>query len=566
MIDRAPLDRVDAAVARFFAGAGAAWASVPGVIAFSGGADSTALAAALARRARSGGPPVVAAHLDHGLDAESAARAAAAEAAARRLGLPFVAERRPPQPGERRAAGPEAAARRRRYRFLVEVARRHVAAWVATAHHRDDQAETVLLRLLFGSGIEGLAGIAPVAELAPGVALLRPLLDVGRRDVEAALEAAGIGWTEDPTNRDPAVPRNRVRHLLLPALARAEGEDPERIAERATRLAAAAAAARSRIEALLADRLDLRSAADPAGGTTRTAAPDLAAAAPSPALAPLVGPFAAPTTRAPRPTASSGAPPPPPSLDLAALAALPPPLLTPALALLHRAAGIPYPPPAAAVRELARQLAERRPPSAAAPGSPPPRRPLAADAGRGWRWHAEGGRLVPRRAERAATSAVGYSYTLPVPGELDVPEAGVRVRVGQQPPAPWMLRGSRRRAALALPLAAGETVVVRSRRPGDRLRPLGAAGTRRLKDLLIDHRVPRRERDRLPLLCLGADGAEIAWVPGVTIDHRHRLATAAGDFPGGGAAESPVWVAEIVPLAAGDGGIGGWEQPLFDAR
>jgi tRNA(Ile)-lysidine synthetase-like protein len=86
-----------------------------------------------------------------------------------------------------------------------------------------------------------------------------------------------------------------------------------------------------------------------------------------------------------------------------------------------------------------------------------------------------------------------------------------------------MLRGAPLRAGLALPLPdSGRPgrVTVRSRRPGDRLWPLGAPGSRKLKDVLIDRGVPRRQRDRLPLLCWAG---EIAWVPGITIDHRFRL-------------------------------------------
>ncbi len=87
---------------------------------------------------------------------------------------------------------------------------------------------------------------------------------------------------------------------------------------------------------------------------------------------------------------------------------------------------------------------------------------------------------------------------------------------------------------MALPLARGDTVVVRSRSPGDRIRPLGCAYTKRLKEVLIDRKVPRNERDRLPLLCLGD---RIAWVPGVTIDDSFRLTT--GSRP---------WVARLDPL------------------
>ncbi len=97
-----------------------------------------------------------------------------------------------------------------------------------------------------------------------------------------------------------------------------------------------------------------------------------------------------------------------------------------------------------------------------------------------------------------------------------------------------MFAGSPWRAALALPLAEGDRVTVRNRRPGDRIHPLGANGSRKLKEVLIDRRVPRRERERLPLICVGEVGERIAWVPGVTIDHRFRID-----------GHATAWVAEV---------------------
>ncbi|HUO87074.1 MAG TPA: tRNA lysidine(34) synthetase TilS [Thermoanaerobaculia bacterium] len=511
-----PIALLEQAVEHFFAGPGAAWADAPGVVAFSGGADSTALVAVLAARSRVDGRRLVAAHLDHGLDEGSAARALAAATAARRLGLPFRTARRPPAAGDHAMAGIEAAARRRRYRFLAEVAEREGATWVATAHHRDDQAETVLLRLLFGTGIEGLGGIRAVRDLAPGVALLRPFLEVDRARIVEALVEAGRGWTEDPTNADPSVSRNRVRHLLLPRLAADCGLPPEGLVVRLAELAGVATRSAGSLARGLARHLDLRAA---------------------------------------EPLATDGA-----SLDLESVAVLPGELLPAALALLHRTAGLPYPPPAAARRELARQLRER---SADHPA--PARRPLSCDAGGGWRWRDEEGRLTVRRVA-GASEVARFSYTLTVPGELEVAELGLRLRVEQRLTAAWMFEGRRQCAGLALPLVPGDRVVIRNRRRGDRLRPLGATGTRHLKELLIDHRVPRRQRDRLPLLCLGADGDQIAWVPGVTIADRYRL----GDDGG----QTPVWVAEILPssspaelVTAGVlRGIGDSEQPLVEAR
>jgi tRNA(Ile)-lysidine synthase len=425
------------------------------LVAFSAGPDSTALLHALTELAPELRLRLQAAHLDHGLDAGSAARAGLARRSAARLGVPITVERRLATP----AAGesPEAAARRVRYAFLDEVAAASGAGWIVTAHHRDDQAETVALRLLYGSGLQGLAGIRPRRG-----ACIRPLLDCPRGRLRQGLAAAGLEAADDPTNADLRRPRNRLRARLLPALA--AGDEGL-----AARLAAVAAAAQG-AERAIARRLD---------EALRTAPLADGAAASWPAFA-----------------------------------ALPAELRPWALALLHRMAGARHPAPRGARRELERQLA-------AGAG-------VACDCGDGWRWRREGERLTLRRA---AGPAAGFTYTLVVPGELAIPELGMRWRLRRAPVAPWMYDGSPWRAGLSLPLGEGERVTVRSRLPGDRLRPLGAPGRRRLKDVLIDHKVPRDRRDRLPLLCVGE---RIAWVPGVTVEDAFRLR-------GDGLA----WVAEI---------------------
>jgi tRNA(Ile)-lysidine synthase len=137
---------------------------------------------------------------------------------------------------------------------------------------------------------------------------------------------------------------------------------------------------------------------------------------------------------------------------------------------------------------------------------------------------------------RRSPPATGFSYILTVPGEVEVRELGLVLRLRPAAPAAWMYRGAPDRAGLSLDLAAGDRVTVRSRRPGDRLRPLGAAGSRRLKQVLIDRRVPRSRRDRLPLLVVGT---EVAWVPGVTVAEACRL-------PREPSTGATVWVAELV--------------------
>lgn len=475
------------------------------VVAFSGGPDSTALLLGLTRLSAPGGPlqgvRTVAAHLDHGLDPGSRERAARAADLAHALGVRAVVERRPVNRLDQADDGIEAAGRRVRYEFLEDVRRAEDAAWVATAHHRRDQAETVLLRILLGSGIEGLAAMAPVRGR-----LVRPLLALDREGLEAAVRDAGLEPIDDPTNRDLSLARNRVRHGLLPALeqvpAAGSGAGSGPIG-RLVRLADAAAGARSRLEERLERWL----------GPSRTAPETLA-------------------------------------VRLETLATLPDVLLPHALAFLHRRAGAPYPAGAAAHGELARQLGARFGSGAPARVEDPTGRRverIGCDCGGGWRWEEAGDSLVLRPPERGEQPppARPFSYTLRVPGELEIPELGLSVRVRREPVAPWMFRGATRRAALALPFAGSTDpapgddgraarLTVRSRRPGDRLRPLGAPGTRKLKDLLIDRRIPRGRRDRLPLVCVGE---RIAWVPGVTIDEAFRVSRDA----------ERTWVAEVVP-------------------
>jgi tRNA(Ile)-lysidine synthase len=184
------------------------------VVALSGGADSVALTDALASLAPRRGFRLVAAHLDHGLRADSADDASFCEALWARLGVPFVTGAADVRArAERERGGLEQAARRERYLFLRRAAREQQAGAIALAHTLDDQAETLLLRLLRGAGATGLGGMRALSR-----DLLRPLLGVSRAEVLAHLRERGLPWREDPTNRDPAHARNRVRHELLPYL------------------------------------------------------------------------------------------------------------------------------------------------------------------------------------------------------------------------------------------------------------------------------------------------------------------------------------------------------------
>jgi tRNA(Ile)-lysidine synthase len=183
----------------------------PLVLAVSGGLDSMVLLHAMAAVARAHIAAV--ATFDHGSGAAASEAAAHVARSASALGLPVVIGRR--EGGLPVTGGQEAAWRAARHRFLSEVAA-PLGAHIVTAHTEDDQVETVLMRVLRGSGTRGLAGL-----LAPGVAL-RPFLMLRRDMLERFAQNAAIAWREDPSNRSRAFLRNRVRHELLPALRRTD--------------------------------------------------------------------------------------------------------------------------------------------------------------------------------------------------------------------------------------------------------------------------------------------------------------------------------------------------------
>ncbi len=162
---------------------------------------------------------LVVGHFDHRLRRESAEEARFVADLAAELGLTAevgIAER----PTESRGDGMEAAAREARYRFLLAAARRQGARIVATAHTQDDQVETILLRILRGTGISGLRGIPRVRELDEQTQVLRPWLEVERLEVLEYLEAIGQAFRVDGSNEDRGAARNRIRHELLPRLRR----------------------------------------------------------------------------------------------------------------------------------------------------------------------------------------------------------------------------------------------------------------------------------------------------------------------------------------------------------
>jgi tRNA(Ile)-lysidine synthase len=183
-------------------------------IAFSGGLDSTVLLHLLAHLATTESLPALSAiHVHHGLQAVADAWPEHCRSVCAALGVPLQIVRVQVQPG----ASLERAARDARYHAFTEVTR--TGEVLLTAQHRDDQAETLLFRLLRGAGVRGLSGMPRQRPLGRGY-LLRPLLDVTRAELEAYANEHGLSWIEDPSNEDRQYSRNYLRHQVFPALTR----------------------------------------------------------------------------------------------------------------------------------------------------------------------------------------------------------------------------------------------------------------------------------------------------------------------------------------------------------
>ncbi|WP_420125818.1 tRNA lysidine(34) synthetase TilS [Longimicrobium sp.] len=213
------------------------------LVAVSGGCDSTSLLHLLRFAADDAGLRVAAAHFDHGMRAGSEGDAAWVRGVCGAWGVPLIVERAETAPRT------EEEARDARYAFLRRAQAETSATHLATAHHADDQAETVLFRVLRGTGLSGLAGIPPAGEGG----LVRPLLPFWRAEIVRYARAAGLAWREDATNArvDPA--RNRIRLRLLPQIERHLAPGARRSLARLAELARDDAAA---WDAVLAPSLD----------------------------------------------------------------------------------------------------------------------------------------------------------------------------------------------------------------------------------------------------------------------------------------------------------------------
>jgi len=428
--------------------------------AVSGGADSVALAWVLADLAQRGALVLAGiGHLNHQLrGADADADEAFVAALAVRLGVPCRSSRADVASlAAGRGESIEAAARRARYAWLAEAAAELGATHIATGHTLDDQAETVLLRLLRGAGTRGLSGIR-----ATRGAVIRPLLDCRREEIRGYLTARGETFREDSSNADVSIARNRLRHELLPVI---------------ERLAPGGVDALARTASLAADDEDVLSslAATAARAIVRVDADGVQLQrGPLAMLAPAVA------RRVIR-----GA------IELAV------PLDAPRLTSRH-------------IDAVWRTVQGGRSRQVDLPG-------VCVDAG------ADALRVGPASARaRSASAAAPFELTLQVPGTLTILAAGWTISAGICDQTPATGVEAREALRIAIPAAlVGRSVTVRSRRPGDRIKPIGAPGRKKLQDLLVDRKVPRAERDRVPVV-VDAEG-RVIWVVGVAMADEFRV-------------------------------------------
>ncbi|MFO7692229.1 MAG: tRNA lysidine(34) synthetase TilS [Vicinamibacterales bacterium] len=433
------------------------------VAAVSGGSDSVALLLLLLDVAGACAFTVAGvAHVNHGLRGAASDRDEAfCRALSAKLGVAFEVRRRDvARLAHDGRVSREVAARHARYECLAEMAERLTADVIATGHTRDDQAETFLLRLLRGAGASGLSGIRP--RLGH---VVRPLLDIRRHELLAELAGRRQAYRTDSTNRDVRVPRNWVRHRLLPMLARQLNADVVEVLARD--------AAVLRDEAALLDQLSQETASR------------------------LIE------------QARDGAV----SLDARGLADLAPALARRVVRLaLDRQAPSRFRGFDHVEQVLAVARADRGRPAADLPGVRVERNRASV--------------VLYNRGHGSRPTAAAFRYELAVPGRTDVPECGCAIDVRREIHAPGQpvtsqTLGDDRERAIIDAAAAGAGLAVRSRRPGDWIRPLGLRGSTKLQDVLVNRKVPRSERDRVPLVVDAHD--DILWVAGHVVSQDARV-------------------------------------------
>ncbi len=454
-------------------------------VGLSGGADSVALLRVLAARSGELGLVVHAAHLHHGLrGAEADGDLEFCRALATKLGLPFhevrvdtAAEARADRKSGKPAETIEEAARRLRYSWFRTLLSEIPLHAVATAHTLDDQAETVLAKFLRGAWTEGLAGIAPKLE-SPEGPIVRPLLAATRPEIEAYLGELGQDWREDSTNRHLTFTRNRIRHELLPLL---EGWNP-RLREHLAQMAAIARDEEVWWQAELA-RLapQMLLPGRPARGGGRAAG-----GGPGAGLA----------------------------LEVNRLAALAPALQRRLLRYAVDQFGV--------ALDFAATEAVRS---------------LALNGRAGQKLALAHGLRAERTARELrlfvelGSAPEAGSVETPIPGEIDAPAFGLRLRIEIADSAP--ADGSR--DCRIEPVRT--TAILRNWKPGDRVRLRHSGGSSKVKEVLERLRVTGTDRAFWPVLEVNG---RIVWMRGVEVEPEPGLRITAVFADGSALAPSPI--------------------------
>ncbi|MFC4075522.1 tRNA lysidine(34) synthetase TilS [Salinithrix halophila] len=423
------------------------------LVGVSGGPDSLALLHALRGLAPEFRWTLFVVHVDHGLRGEESRRDAAFVCeTADKWGLPCDVERVDVSTALHESGGnKQDVARRLRYQAFARVAARRDANRLALAHQADDQVETVLMRILRGTSPAGLAGI-PVSRSWNGIQLVRPLLGVSRAEVEAYCRERGLVPRLDESNREVRFTRNRIRLELLPLLEEYNPRFRESILQ-LNRLAAEEASVWERMEEEALQKVATREKEGPFVLNVRRFS-DLDVALQRRVIKLILNCLVEKEANEVTLSAVEG---------VRHLAAGPDPS-----AFLHLPGGL------RAEREYDRIRVFRTSPETTSSVSIP---------------------SVPTR--------------LDIPGETVFPVGRIRTFIRSNLISSQHLSGH---IAVFDLDRLNQTLTVRFRRPGDRMHPKGLGGTKKVKDILIDAKVPRRLRDTLPLIL---HSEEILWIPGV---------------------------------------------------
>lgn len=424
------------------------------LVAVSGGVDSVVLLRVLTEL-KEYKLSLGVAHFDHAIRADSVRDAEFVRELAESLKLAYYTERADvPTYARAQKLSLETAARVLRAQFLEKTAKTHKFSKIALGHHLNDQAETLLMRLLRGSGLEGLAGIPPVRVLSSALAYVRPLIACTRAEIELFAREHHLIWREDPSNQDRNILRNRIRHELLPLLERHYNPNLVETLGRTAHVLAQAAnylqqIADNELSSLIVDtqrnelQLDLKSFRE---------RPEF--------LQALILRRALERVK-----------------DLQAIESA---HIENVLAWLERGG-----------------VGEQ---------------------------HLPGGLRLLRRhhkviitTKRSVPSAP-FEYALLVPGETVLPQIGWRFCTAliSTVPSP-LLSKTTLRAFFDADKIQGD-LVVRSRRPGDRI--VLKTGTKKLQDFFVDKKISREDRDTLPLIC---DAHRVIWIIGWSVNEEYRV-------------------------------------------